>query len=123
MIRRIYLASACALTLALNIACDETATPTNPTNQNPQSVEVTMTASSFVPQNVSVRVGGVVTWRNVTATAHDITPNNAAQPGVFAKILVPATNGFTAAHTFNTAGTFNYVCTLHAGMTGSVVVQ
>jgi plastocyanin len=29
----------------------------------------------------------------------------------------------TIARTFATAGTFGYVCTLHAGMTGTVIVQ
>ena len=28
----------------------------------------------------------------------------------------------TYAHTFNTAGTYNYRCTIHGGMTGQVVV-
>ncbi|MGH7743001.1 MAG: cupredoxin domain-containing protein [Candidatus Eiseniibacteriota bacterium] len=31
-------------------------------------------------------------------------------------------NGAAFAHTFNTAGSFSYHCTLHGGMTGTVVV-
>jgi plastocyanin len=31
-------------------------------------------------------------------------------------------NGATYVHTFATAGTYNYRCTIHGGMTGSVVV-
>lgn len=31
-------------------------------------------------------------------------------------------NGGTYAHTFASAGTYNYRCTLHGGMTGSVIV-
>ena len=32
-------------------------------------------------------------------------------------------SGNTYSHMFNTAGTFNYHCTIHPGMNGSIVVQ
>lgn len=96
-----------------------------PTTPPPGSnnVEVSIGASTFNPASVQIAIGGSVTWRNATATAHTITPQTSGQPGAWANVNVPGESGFTFTHRFNTAGTFDYECTLHAGMTGSVRVQ
>lgn len=96
-----------------------------PTSPPPGSnnVEVSMGAASFNPASVQIPIGGSVTWRNATATAHTITPQNLGQPGTWANVNVPGESGFTFTHRFNSAGTFEYECTVHAGMTGSVRVQ
>ena len=79
---------------------------------------VTATASStFDPRTVAVSRTGTVTWtfnllHNVTFATATGAPQNIADQ---------ATG--TAQRQFNTAGTFNYQCTIHPGMNGTVVVQ
>ena len=84
---------------------------------------ITMNSSTFSPADVTIEVGESVRWVNAQAVAHTITPANPQQAGVWATQAVPATTGFAFQARMNTAGTFNYSCTLHAGMTGRVVVQ
>ena len=84
---------------------------------------ITMNSSTFSPADVTIEVGESVRWVNGQAVAHTITPANPQQAGVWATQNVPATTGFAFQARMNTAGTFNYTCTLHAGMTGRIVVQ
>ena len=50
------------------------------------------------------------------ATGHNVSFNN---PLLSSQTLSTGTHSVT----FSTAGTFNYACTVHPGMTGSVVVR
>lgn len=72
--------------------------------------------SSFSPSNISVAVGGTVTWTNHDVTAHTTTNSAGAWNGSLAP-------GATFSRTFPTAGTFDYRCTIHPTMTGSVTVK
>ncbi|HUQ83581.1 MAG TPA: Ig-like domain-containing protein [Gemmatimonadaceae bacterium] len=82
----------------------------------PTSAAVAATAASqFSPNNVVVARNGTVGWS--FAILHNVTFDT---PGSPANIGDTATG--TVSRTFPTAGTFAYHCTIHAGMTGSVVV-
>ena len=82
----------------------------------PATASVSMENTSFVPQTAEVRVGGTVRWTNNDAVQHNATGANFATPNLNA-------GQQSAAVTFNTAGSFNYSCTLHAGMTGTITVR
>ncbi|MBI5697286.1 MAG: hypothetical protein HZC29_02040 [Thaumarchaeota archaeon] len=71
----------------------------------------------FVPNTVTVAVGGKVTWKNVDTAAHTAT----ASDGSFDTSLVTA--GGSASNTFNTAGSYPYMCIVHPWMKGTVNVQ
>jgi amicyanin len=73
---------------------------------------------AFQPAEVSVSVGDTVTWTNNDDVPHDVTADSfsSGEPGG----MQP---GDTFEHTFDQAGTFDYVCTVHPGMEGSVVVE
>jgi plastocyanin len=84
----------------------------------PQNATVTMPQTEFVPSQVDILVNGTVDFV-FTALAHDVvfsggngTPSN-----------IPVTTNATVSRTFTVAGTFAMVCTLHAGMTGTVIVH
>jgi plastocyanin len=80
---------------------------------------VTTPNLSFSPQSVTITAGGTVTWRFVE-TPHNVTFGGAAPT----EGNVPTSNpGTSATRTFPTAGQFPYECTLHPGMTGTVVVN
>jgi len=71
---------------------------------------------SFGPQTITVHVGDTVTWTNAGPTPHTATAND----GTFNTGTLKA--GQSGSHTFTTAGTFAYHCTLHPFMRGTVQV-
>jgi plastocyanin len=85
---------------------------------NPSSTE------PYNPSPLSVPVGTTVTWINNDNTGHTVTqgnPSGNTPPNGFdSGILAP---GKTFTHTFGTAGTIQYYCTLHPTMLGEVVVK
>jgi plastocyanin len=80
--------------------------------------EVSMEGIAFEPAEVSVGVGDTVTWTNNDSVGHDVTADSfsSGDPGAMA-------GGDTFEHTFEEAGTFEYVCTVHPGMEGTVTVE
>jgi plastocyanin len=107
-----------ALALALS-ACGGD----DPAGTNNNTREIRMQATAFSPSDVTIARGLTVRWVNDQAIAHTITPSNLQQAGVWATQNIPATQGANFSHAFNTAGVFNYTCTLHVGMTGRITVQ
>lgn len=81
------------------------------------SAQLVGTQPSWVPGVVDVGAGGQVTWTSGTV-AHDINFSTAGAPS-----NVAAWADGTEALTFPTAGTYQYVCTIHFGMAGSVRVH
>jgi pentapeptide MXKDX repeat protein len=71
----------------------------------------------YMPSTVTVTVGGKVTWKNVDSAAHTATATDSS----FDTSLVNA--GASASNTFNTAGSYPYMCILHPWMKGTVNVQ
>jgi LPXTG-motif cell wall-anchored protein len=77
---------------------------------------VTIADFQFTPASITIHVGDTVTWTNHGPSAHTATANNGSfNTGVLQK-------GQSASHTFNTAGTFSYICSIHPFMHGTVVV-
>jgi LPXTG-motif cell wall-anchored protein len=78
---------------------------------------VSMEDNFFSPATVTVTVGGTVTWTN-----NGDLPHTTTGPTWDSGIMSPG-DTFTA--TFNTVGTFDYVCEIHVaeGMVGTVIVQ
>ncbi len=90
-------------------------------------------ALRFVPDQVMVKVGDTVEWRNIQTFPHTVTadPDKAANPGnvelpdgaePFDSGVLRA--GQTFRRTFTKPGRYRYVCLPHegAGMLGSVIV-
>ena len=80
--------------------------------------EVSMESIKFAPESVSVKAGDTITWTNNDSVGHDVTGDNfkSGDPGAMQ-------NGDTYENTFDKAGTFEYVCTVHPGMEGTITVQ
>jgi plastocyanin len=71
---------------------------------------------AFAPATLTIHAGGTVTWTN-----HDEEPHTvAAVDGSFHSPGMGT--GATYSHTFPTAGKFDYVCSIHPMMHGTVVV-
>ncbi|HSU14293.1 Ig-like domain-containing protein [Longimicrobium sp.] len=80
---------------------------------------VTTPTIAFSPPLVTIQAGGSVTWR-ISGATHNVT---FAGPGPTGGNVPDTSPGGSATRTFPTAGTYDYQCTRHNGMTGRVVVQ
>ena len=81
----------------------------------PSSVEVRMVNTTFSPASVEVARGGTVTFRN-----DDLVVHNATGQSVNTGNLNP---GQSSNQQMNNLGTFNYICNLHSGMSGTIIVR
>ena len=82
------------------------------------------TNQCFIPNPVTIAMGGTVTWENVDNAAHTVTSGSPADgpDGVFDSSLIMA-GGATFSHTFDAVGTYDYFCMVHPWMAGSVIVE
>lgn len=70
--------------------------------------------NKFEPKTVEIAPGDTVTWEFKGATQHNVTGEAGMSSGNH--------KDGTYEKQFNSAGTYDYVCTLHPGMTGKVKV-
>ena len=78
----------------------------------------------FIPDTLTVSKGTTATWVNDDSVVHTVTsgkPNSKNGGAEFNSSYLDA--GKTFQHTFDTAGTFPYYCTLHPFMKGKVIVS
>lgn len=77
---------------------------------------VAMDGTRFVPETITVKRGDRVVWVN-----KDPFPHTATAGGTFdSKSVAP---GSSWPHVARKAGRYDYVCTLHPGMKGTLIVQ
>lgn len=100
---------AAALALA---ACDNSGGGTE-TEDTVATTEVSVVDNAFEPRVIEVVPGDTVTWTWEGAAPHDV------DGGEFKSEV--QTSG-TFQHTFESAGEYDYVCNIHSGMTGTVIV-
>jgi plastocyanin len=87
------------------------------TGPAPLNAVVDMPGNSFTPSAVTIKVNGTVSF------VFSANPHNVQFGGTGAPANIAETSNQTVDRTFNTAGSFTMVCTLHVGMTGTVTVQ
>ena len=81
---------------------------------NPKTVHVSIVGYAYSPSQVIISKGDTVIWTNQDSVRHDINGD-----GIESSLL---SKGETFSMTFNKAGTYNYICTPHPYMKGSVIV-
>jgi plastocyanin len=99
------------------VASATVAAPPSPPAPAPAAgAAVSISNFAFVPATLTVPVGTTVTWTNQDQEPHTI----AAKDGSFHSAGLD-THG-TYSYTFHTAGGYDYICSIHPFMTGTVVV-
>ncbi len=78
---------------------------------------VTIKEFAFGTGTLTVSKGATVTWTNADSFGHSVVANDKS----FMSEKLPSQTAFE--HTFDTAGTFTYICGIHPSMTGTVVVN
>ncbi len=111
-------------TVAPNGTTSPTTTPeanaTQPANPAAET-EIDMVNNAFQPQQITVTAGTTVTWKNQDSVAHTVTSGPRDAPsGLFDSGQIAA--GGTFSFTFTDPGTYEYYCTVHPGMDGTVTV-
>jgi plastocyanin len=104
----------------LIIACDAPTSGTPPADSPGQpgtpSGEVEIVDFGYQPASHEVGAGSTVTWTNIGNAPHTVTFQD---EGIDSGRLAA---GETFEHTFASAGTFEYICTIHPQMRGSLTV-
>ena len=117
--------AAVVLTSAVAAGCGGGNDNKNPMNPGGGTPDVTINitgqngANSYNPSPDTVTVGQKVAWHNSNGTTHTATVTGT---GGFNTSNVGAGSS-SAAIQMNTVGTFNYHCTIHPAMTGTLVVK
>lgn len=88
-------------------------TPTVATNT------VTINDFSFGPQNITIKAGTTVTWKNQDSVSHTVTANVASSNAPNSQEIAP---GSSFSFAFPVPGTYAYHCIIHPSMQGTVTV-
>ena len=79
--------------------------------------EVTIDNFTFSPQTLTIKAGTKVTWTNRDDIPHTVASTTKA----FKSPALDTDDSYS--FTFTTAGSYEYFCSLHPHMTGTIVVQ
>ena len=79
--------------------------------------EVKIDNFAFAPQRIVVQAGTTVTWINADDAPHTV----ASSAKLFKSNALDTNDKFS--FTFTTAGAYEYFCSLHPHMTGTIVVE
>ena len=85
----------------------------------PPTVTVEIHNFAFQPANVTVHQGDTVEWKNEDGVAHTATATT-PKPGFDSGSIQP---GGTWHYKAQAKGTYNYICTIHPYMKGTLIVQ
>jgi plastocyanin len=113
--------------LALSVACSSS--PSSPSMPSPTpssgsgtsvtivSGAAALSTTAYAPNPITVAVGSTLTWVNNDSIAHTSTANGGAwNSGTMAP-------GASFSTILSSAGTYQYHCSIHPGMVGTVTVQ
>lgn len=102
------------LPLLATSACADDDSDAAPGDDPVAATGVAVVDNDFEPETIAVDVGDTVTWNWEGSNPHDVV-------GESFESEVQTSGTFT--HAFDVSGEFDYVCTVHPGMNGQVVVQ
>jgi plastocyanin len=96
----------------------QTPSPSPAPTAQPKTLSVNIQNFAFSPNSLTINKGDSVVWTNMDSSSHTVTSDSGSE-------LKSGTlsNGQTYTHTFNTAGTFTYHCSIHPMMTAEIIVQ
>ena len=124
MIRKVLFISLILISAIFASGCTTTTTTTlnpaptptlTPVPQNPiQTYTVNIQNNAFNPSSLQIPAGSTVKWVNLDPVQHE-PKGNVFDSG-------PLNQNGVFEHTFNQAGTYNYVCAIHPSMQGTITV-
>lgn len=122
-LRGMFLLAALLVIGAVGCGDDDDGNPVDP-GGGPADVTIQIVGdlgtNSFSPNPDTVTVGQTVSWHNADATAHTATSFSTGAGSFGTGAISPG--GTSVPKAMNTAGSFDYRCTIHTSMTGTLVV-
>jgi len=123
-----------SIIVTIAVSCGKSSYNSNPTPTPPAgggggsgttTGAVSISAMSYSPKTLTVAKGTVVKWTNNDSYAHTVTSNDGTS---FDSQSISGADAYSAGGTYsytaNTAGTFEYHCTIHgASMSGTLIVN
>jgi plastocyanin len=113
--RRTLAAAGSLLCAVLLMSCEQSEPAAN--HRRPTTHTVIMEGMVFQPEVATVAAGDTVVWINKDMVSHTVT----AGAGGFDSKVIAAFASWR--HTFEQAGDFDYVCSLHPTMTAKLHVR
>ena len=102
-------------------SCSKSSGYSSPGNSNPPPTQgandIYIQNMAFSPSTITVAVGTTLKWTNLDNVGHTVTSTTS----LFSSGTLNQSGTFS--FTFSTAGTYNYKCSIHPTMTGTVIVQ
>ncbi len=80
-----------------------------------KTIEVTMQNFAFNPDSITISSGDTVKWTNMDSAGHDVVGTDFSSSNL--------KKGDSYEHKFTKAGTYNYICSIHPSMKGTVIVK
>ena len=80
----------------------------------PKNVDVEIMSNAFSPASIQISKGGTVRWINLVNVLHNIQGDGFNSGLIY--------HGYTYSFTFNNTGTYNYNCSIHSYMEGTITV-
>lgn len=105
-------------TSGMNMPESQSSNSSSSNNTPTATNSVTIQNFAFSPADITVKKGTTVTWTNQDSTPHTVTETD----GKTGPSSGDITKGNHYSFTFDTAGTFQYHCSIHPNMTGTVTV-
>jgi plastocyanin len=78
-------------------------------------VEVKMENFAFNPDSITISSGDTVKWTNLDSAGHDVAGTD------FSSSMLQ--KGDSYEHKFTKPGTYDYICSVHPSMKGTVIVK
>ena len=97
-----------------------TSSTSSNSNQTPATGTINIKNMMFTPSQISVQKGGTVTWTNNDSIAHTVIDDLSNVGGPASGNIEP---GSTYSFTFDKTGSFQYHCSIHPSMRGTIVVK
>ncbi len=116
--------------VSMGPSANTTITPPATTTTTPKTYSISISGMAFSPSSLTIHVGDTITWTNIDSVAHTVTSNSGSELSS-GTLAAPSSGGYYSSttsggsytHTFTTAGTYAYHCSIHTSMMGTVVVQ
>lgn len=94
-----------------------TEAPTQAATEEPSGTTHSATIENFQLPDLMIAVGDTIRWTNADGAPHTSTGRNSEWDSG----TIPQGSAFS--ETFTTAGSFEYYCTIHPSMVGTITVQ
>jgi len=101
-------------------ASSSTSSAASNSNQTSPTGKIDIRNMMFTPSQITVAKGGTVTWTNNDSTTHTVVDDLSNVGGPASGDIAP---GSTYSFTFDKTGSFQYHCSIHPSMRGTIVVK